>query len=82
MIGKIALEKRLKNSPKYKLITLQIDSRNALVHGGASVIIQDRVVGTVTSGEWGYRIGMNLAYAFVEAEHAGFGTTLYIDILG
>jgi dimethylglycine dehydrogenase len=40
------------------------------------------VVGTVTSGDWGYRTGLNLAYAFVLPDLAVPGTETTIDILG
>ena len=42
----------------------------------------DRVVGTVTSGDWGHRVGANIAYAFVDPDHAEAGTALAIDIIG
>ena len=45
-------------------------------------MLEGAVVGTVTSGDWGHRAGMNLAYAFVRPELAAHGTTLGIDILG
>ena len=40
------------------------------------------VVGTVTSGGYGYRFQKNLAYAFVELAFAPVGTAIKIDILG
>jgi dimethylglycine dehydrogenase len=45
-------------------------------------MVGDDVVGTVTSGDWGYRIGKNLAYAFVKPEHSAQGTTFEVDVLG
>ena len=41
-----------------------------------------KVVGTVTSGDWGHRVGMNLAYGFVDPDHAGEGQTLQLDLSG
>ena len=32
--------------------------------------VDDKVVGTITSGEWGHRVGKNLAYAFVNLDVA------------
>jgi dimethylglycine dehydrogenase len=43
---------------------------------------QGRVVGTVSSGDWGHRTGLNLAYAFVDPAFAAIGTTCEIDVLG
>lgn len=48
----------------------------------AVVMLNDQVVGTVTSGDWGHRVGKNLAYAFVNPEQAAVGTLMTIDILG
>lgn len=81
-VGKQALQDRIEQGPSRKLITLQIDCKHAPAHGGASVMVGDRAVGTVTSGDWGHRMDMNLAYAFVELDQASVGTTFDVDILG
>jgi dimethylglycine dehydrogenase len=39
-------------------------------------------VGTVTSGDWGHRVGQNLAYAFIDPALAGEGTHVQIDMYG
>lgn len=39
-------------------------------------------MGTITSGDWGHRVGMNLAYGFVMPELAAIGTTLQLDLCG
>ena len=41
-----------------------------------------KVVGTVTSGDWGHRVQMNLAYAFVEPDLSAEGSTMQIDLYG
>lgn len=81
-IGKAALERRHANGPKFKRATLQIDCTHAPAHGGASLMVDGRVVGTITSGDWGHRTGMNLAYAFMKPEWAEVGKTMQIDLLG
>ena len=81
-IGKAALEKRQAEGPRRLLVTMSVDCRDRAAHGGASVMLNDRVVGTVTSADWGHRTGLNLAMAFVEPAHAGEGTRLEIDMLG
>ena len=42
----------------------------------------DKVVGTISSGEWGHRLNQNLAYAFVNIDKAETGTKMYLDLLG
>ena len=45
-------------------------------------MVDGRVAGTVTSGDWGHRVGKNLAYAFVEPALAAPDTAVEIDIIG
>ena len=81
-IGKTAPEKRQANGPTRTLVSLQVHGDTAPAHPGASLMQDNRVVGTVTSGAWGHRVGMNLAYAFVLPELAKPGTQTQIDLLG
>jgi len=81
-IGQEALEKRLANGPTRSLVTLKVDSTTTPAHGGASLMQGDTVVGTITSGDWGYRVGMNLAYAFVMPELAEAGCKMQLDLCG
>ena len=81
-IGKDALLKRQADGPCQKLVTLKIDATHAPEHGGASLMQGDTVVGTITSGDWGHRVGMNLAFAFVDPELASEGSTMQLDLCG
>lgn len=81
-IGKPALEKMMEAGPRKMLVTLEIDCAHAPSHGGASVGLNGKVIGTVTSAAWGYRVGKNLAYAFVDPELAETGAELDVDVLG
>ena len=40
------------------------------------------MIGTVSSGDWGHRVGLNLAYAFVDPGQSQIGTRLEADLLG
>jgi dimethylglycine dehydrogenase len=81
-IGKDALLKRQANGAGKQLVTLKVDTKNAPAHAGASLMQGDRVVGTVTSADWGHRLGINLAYAFVEPEFARVGRVMQLDMYG
>ncbi len=81
-VGKAALESRAADGPRKKLVTLDVAATDHAAHGGASVQLDGRVIGTVTSGGWGHRTGLNLAYAFVEPQLAEPGTALQLDLLG
>ena len=81
-IGRDALQKRHAAGPQRQLVTLQIEARHAPAHAGASLMQDDRVVGTITSGDYGHRVAMNLAYAFVEPAFADTGTVMQLDLCG
>ena len=81
-IGKDALSARQKKDLQKQLVTLRLESKIAAAHGGASLMDQGRVVGTVTSGAFGHRTGLNIAYAFVEPSYASIGASIEIDVLG
>ena len=79
-VGRAALASH--GTPRKKLVTLEIATDRCPAHGGASVMAGGKVVGTVTSGDWGHRVGKNLAYAFVEPEVAAGSVPVVIDIIG
>ncbi|KMK66671.1 FAD-dependent oxidoreductase [Puniceibacterium sp. IMCC21224] len=81
-IGKAALLRRIEEGPRKKLVTLTVDATHAPAHGGASLMREGKVVGTITSGDWGHRVGMNLAYGFVDPDLAAPGTRVDLDHYG
>lgn len=81
-IGKDALVQRHANGPRKRLVSLKINARHAPAPAGASLMHGAQVVGTVTSGDWGHRLGMNLAYAFVDPPRARVGGRLQLDLCG
>lgn len=56
--------------------------RNAPAHAGSSLMQGNKVVGTVTSADWGHRVGINLAYAFVEPQVVSVGSMMQLDMYG
>jgi dimethylglycine dehydrogenase len=81
-IGKDALQSRKAEGMRKKLVTLKVEADHAPAHGGASLMHDGKVVGTVTSGDWGHRMAMNLAYAFVEPDLGAVGSAIQIDLYG
>jgi dimethylglycine dehydrogenase len=81
-IGKSALTARHAAGPTKRLVTLSVDCRDRPAHSGSSIMLDGQVVGTVTSGDWGHRTGLNLALAFVDPAFAPPGSKLDIDMLG
>ena len=64
------------------MVTLQVETDRLPAPGGASLMLDGKVVGTVTSGDWGHRVGLNLAYAFVDPDLVEAGTRMQIDLCG
>tara|TARA_R110002096_G_scaffold22170_11_gene71628 strand:- start:11171 stop:13588 length:2418 start_codon:yes stop_codon:yes gene_type:complete len=81
-IGKAALEKLHNDGLRQQFVTIEIDGKTAPAHGGASVMLDGNVIGTVTSGDWGHRTAKNIAYAFVDPAFAAEGAKFEIDIIG
>ncbi len=81
-IGRNALRDLQVRGPRRSLVTLAIDTTTAPAPKGASLMDGDHVVGTITAGEWGHRVGMNLALAFVRPDCASPGTPMDLDLCG
>jgi dimethylglycine dehydrogenase len=81
-IGKSALQARIDSGPLKRLVSLALECDHAPALGGASVRSEGAIIGTVTSGDWGHRTGLNLAYAFVETAFAAADTGVTVDVIG
>ena len=81
-VGRAALTARAARGPARRLATLALDLDLAAAQPGASVRSRGEVVGTVTSGAWGARTGLNLALAFVRPDLAVPDTACHVDVLG
>ncbi|QFT93979.1 4-methylaminobutanoate oxidase (formaldehyde-forming) [Roseovarius sp. THAF9] len=81
-IGKEALARHHASGLRKRLVTLKVGSTQGPAHPGASVELNGEVVGTITSGAWGHRVGMNLAYAFVDADVVEAEAKIALDLCG
>ena len=63
-------------------VSLTLDCKHAPAHPGASIVHDGKVVGTITSAGWGYRVGKNIAMGFVNPEFAELGTSLAVEVIG
>ncbi|MEX0337586.1 MAG: glycine cleavage T C-terminal barrel domain-containing protein [Arenibacterium sp.] len=82
LVGRENLLERREQGPTKRLVTLKIGTKQAPAPSGASLMLDAQVVGTVTSGEWGHRLGMNLAYAFVDVPFSDVGSIMELDLCG
>ncbi len=81
-VGRDALLARQGEPARKRMVALQVFTTDSPAHEGASLMANGRVVGTVTSGDWGFRTDMNLAYAFVEPDFAATGSEMELDLCG
>ena len=81
-VGKQALLEQLENKPAKLFISLNVDCDIACAHSGDPVFSGESQVGSVTSGGYGFRVDMNIAYAFVDSQYADCGTQLSVGIIG
>jgi len=61
---------------------VEIDGRKAPAHSGDSIVQNGKMVGTVTSADWGHRTGKNLAMGFVDPSVLKDQTGLGVEIIG
>jgi dimethylglycine dehydrogenase len=81
-IGRDALLRQRRDGVRKCLATLAVDAVDADCWGNEAVWADERVVGITTSGGYGHWLGQSLAVAYVDAEVAGPGRSLAVEILG
>ncbi len=81
--GREGLLARKEQGLKWQFVTLEVmDVTDADARGSEPITRDGALVGRVTSGGYGWRVGKSLALAMVGPEHTALGTELEITILG
>ncbi|WP_158774229.1 GcvT family protein [Cobetia sp. L2A1] len=80
--GKEALMAKEGKPYRRKFVTMVVDCQHAAAHPGDSIYADGKVVGTVTSAGYGYRVDKNIVMGFVNPAHAEEGANLTVDIIG
>ncbi len=78
-VGKSALEKAKIDRA---FVTMVLDCTHAPAHGGDSIIMDGKVIGTVTSADWGHRVGKNIAMGFIDPAFSKTGTEVNVEVIG
>ncbi|MBI5651677.1 MAG: FAD-dependent oxidoreductase [Chloroflexi bacterium] len=81
-IGRDALVKQKAEGIKRKLCCLALADKTAIALGNEPVRRDEKIVGWITSGGYGYSVGKSIAYAYLPLEHATVGTTLDVELFG
>lgn len=81
-IGRDALLKQKETGIRKKLSCLTVADPTAIAIGNEPVRHNDRVVGWITSANYGYSVAKSIAYAYLPVDLAKVGTQLDIEMLG
>ena len=81
-IGSQVLRNKLQSGVAIKIVYLEIDEDKADARGNEPVYHENKIVGVVTSGAYGFRVNKSLAFAYVNSDLTKEGTELFIEIQG
>ena len=81
-IGRDATLARLKQPPRWRCTSLEVEAGDADCHGGETVYLAGEVAGFISSGGYGHRVSKSLAFAFLAPGAVAEPRELHVDILG
>ena len=81
-VGQAALRAARAAGPARRLRPILLADTQAVALGSEPVRIDGAIVGRVTSGGYGFRIGRSIAYAYVPAAQADAGRPVEIEVFG
>jgi len=81
-IGSEALRNRLQSGVGIKIVYLEVEIDDSDPRGNEPVYHNNKIVGVVTSGAYGFRVKKSLAFAYVNSDFANEGTEFLIGIQG
>jgi glycine cleavage system aminomethyltransferase T/glycine/D-amino acid oxidase-like deaminating enzyme len=81
-IGRDAVARLAREGPAHRLCCLTLAEDGRVVLGKEPILDGDRVLGYVTSANYGYSVGRGIAYGYLPVSHAAPGTALAIEYFG
>ena len=81
-IGRDALLRQKENGITRSLACLTVDDGKVVPYGWESVLHKDRLLGYVTSGEFGHCVNKSIFLAYLPIEYCEPGTKLEVEVLG
>jgi glycine cleavage system aminomethyltransferase T len=81
-VGQDALAEVKATGPARRLRCLVLDEPLAVALGSEPVRVDGEIVGRVTSGNQGYRVGRSIAFAYLPAERADLGRRVEVEVFG
>ena len=80
-VGRDALVGLKEEGSSRNLVTLTIDDPNAVLMGNEPIFAESKVVGRITSGNYGYCVGKYIAFGYVPTEFSDKGQGLEVEYL-
>ena len=81
-VGRDALAEVKEQGPSRRLRCLVLDDPLAVPLGSEPVRVDGDIVGRVTSGNQGYRVGRAIAFAYLPADRAAIGRRVDVEVFG
>jgi 4-methylaminobutanoate oxidase (formaldehyde-forming) len=81
-VGRDALVAAKAAGPRKRLRCLILDDPRSVTLGNEPVRMEDRIVGRVTSGGYGFAVQRSIAFAHLPPDRAAFGTRGEIEVFG
>jgi glycine cleavage system T protein len=81
-LGRSALEQSKAEGLSRKLCCLTLDDPSVVLIGKEPILDGDRVLGHVTSANYGYTVRQSIAYGYLPATHAPQGTKVDVSFFG
>ncbi len=81
-IGSNALRDKLQSGVDIKIVYLEVDIDDSDPRGNEPVYYNNKIVGVITSGAYGFRVKKSLAFAYVGSDLAKEGNEFLIGIQG
>jgi len=81
-VGRDALAAVKANGPARRLRCLVLDEPLAVALGSEPVRVDGDIVGRVTSGNQGFRVGRSIAFAYLPADRADLGRRVEVEVFG
>ena len=81
-IGSQVLREKLQSGVDIKIVYLEIDVDDADARGNEPVYHNNKIVGVVTSGGYGFRVNKSLAFAYVKSDLTEMSKEFEVQIQG
>ena len=80
-VGREALVRLKEGGSSRKLVTLTVNDPNAVLTGNEPIFADGKVIGQITSGNYGYYVGKYIAFGYVPVKYAEKGQEFEVEYL-